>query len=182
VIDDAPASKDIAVVELRSRQLLSARVVRYRVRLLTGADAGPGLARFASGTDARTQRSFGRASLFVDPSATGVKLNLTISPLLAGQTMALFFDGPGQVAPVTSAGLGGAGFVLIARNAYTLTTGQSGLPTTNGSVSPGSLVSPITGTAQLPDGVSVVVTVTVGAESGPPQTLTSGPFTLPIPQ
>lgn len=47
----------------------------------------------------------------------------------------------------------------------------------------GGAVSPITGTAQFPDGVIVVlVTVTVAPESGPPQTLTSGPFTLPIAQ
>lgn len=51
------------------------------------------------------------------------------------------------------------------------------------SVSLGGAVSPITGTAQFPDGVIVVlVTVTVAPESGPPQTLTSGPFTLPIAQ
>jgi ribosomal protein S28E/S33 len=181
VLDDAPAARDTMVVELISRHLVRAKVIRYRVRALDGEAAGPTLARVARGADARVQGTFGRASLFVDPSSGAfATLAFTFSVLGATGPAGITFDGPGQVA-TTDAGLGAAGSTFSALNAYFVIPGPSGLPATRGSVGLQGAVSPITGNAQLPPGATVTVTVSGPGGAGPPQVLTAGPFSLPIP-
>ena len=184
VIDDAPAARDVVVLELRSRTLVRAGIVRYRVRILRGTAAGPALARVVAGRADRTaRRAFGRASLFVDPSRPeSVSLNLAFSPLAAGAPGGLYFGDSAQVSPVVFTTLQSPGTVVVALNAFFLTPGASGLPATTAQVGLVNASSPIRGTAQLPIGVTVTASVSVAGTTGPSTTISNGPFSLPIPK
>ena len=184
VIDDAPAARDVVVVELRSRTLVRSGIVRYRVRILRGTAAGPTLARVVAGrADRGARRAFGRASLFVDPSRPeSVSLNLAFSPLAAGTPGGLYFGDSAQVSPVIFTTLQSPGTVVVALNAFFLTPGASGLPATTARVGLVNAFSPIRGTAQLPTGVTVTASVSVAGRTGPSTTISNGPFSLPIPK
>lgn len=130
VIDAAPSGGDIAVVELMSRRLLSAKVIRYRAHTRARPGATSPLARFARGADRRVVRNVARASLYVDPSTGSfVSLSLTIPALGAGQRAQLVFTDSAQVGS-SGTSLGGPRSVITALNAYLLFAGAA-IPSTS---------------------------------------------------
>lgn len=182
VVDDAPASRDTVVLELLSRRIVSAKVIRYRVRALPGAVAGPSLARVANGADRRVRSSFERASLFVDPSSTeSATLNLRFPALGPSSNATLVFDSPVQVGGVIVTTLGGPGTALAALNAYSIFS-PAGLSGASAQVDLNDVRgSAITGTAQLPEGVTVTASASVPGNTGALTTITNGDFAVPLP-
>ena len=181
VIDDAPANRDVIVLELLSRRLLSSGVIRYRVRALTATGARSPLARLARGADRRVQRSFGRASLYVDPSTGGpATVTLSVPALTARQRVALRFDSPTQV-EMTITEPEGAAVLVTALNVYEFAA-RGGVPATGPTLGLSGVGTSITGTAQLPTGVTVGAIVDSSGVTGPPQTISNGRFRLPVPQ
>jgi hypothetical protein len=85
VVDRAPASRDVALLELE-RPRYDARHDRltFAVRLLRGTHR-PMLRDFAARSDARTATRFGRASLFIDDGSDGFGYTVSLN-LLGGST------------------------------------------------------------------------------------------------
>ena len=182
VIDDAPVGGDVVVVQLLSRRLLSAGIIRYRVRTLAAPGARSPLARLARRADRGAQRTFGRASLYVDPSTgTLATIRLTIPALAANQIASLIFDDPYQVASTRTA-LSGTGMVETELNAVVVFAGSGGVSSTLSIINLSGGGATISGIAELPDGVSVTVQVIGPGSPGPAQTFSTSAFELTVPQ
>jgi hypothetical protein len=182
VIDGAPASRDVAVLEISKPRLARNGALSFTAKRV-GSGVGGELSGLASRADARVSRGFGRASLFVDASAANEhKLAINVSGLPAGGLSMLQF-GTERVDPFPSDASShpiyvaqAGGELTLATNAIVMSAGAAPL-TANlvigvSSITPG----PITGTLVLPAGA----TMTVAVDGGAPVTLPAGPFSLPV--
>ena len=181
VVANAPSDRDVLVVEF-SRPRLSAggRRVSFRAVALRGNPGGL-LREFRRRADRRVGSRFGRVSLFVDPGTQKVRLNFQVGGVPAsGDPVSIDFTiasiDSGTV--VTANQTGPATFVLSENNLSFFATGGSPV---NAGVQLGVDVSPtatsVTGTAIIPSGASMSVTVASTNKTFP---IVNGLFSIPL--
>jgi hypothetical protein len=186
VVADAPSDRDVLALELsRPRLGAGGRTLAFRVEVLRGSPKGV-LRKFGRKADRRVADRFGRVSLFIDPSGQTVALSFALIGVPANAVVAIAFDNAEvdlagaavEVVPMGSTSL--ANFVL-ASNSFSLT------PTTsfgvNARVSLGldvaAATQTITGTASIPAGMLLPVSVTV-ASTGNTSDLPNGRFSIGV--
>lgn len=190
VVHDAPANRDVALLELRRpRYDAKRRTLTFAVRRLKQTRSSR-LKGFGRRSDGRRVRRFGRAELFIDPSsvdperavvAVRVPANGQVTISFTNTTVSYDSDGvllsnletPAQQQFATAPGL----VFLRSTSMMFESAGAGGLtadvltaidPPTGGSV---------TGTAVVPSGASV----TMGFTGQGPHTIRTGPFSIPYP-
>jgi hypothetical protein len=187
-VADAPASRDVALLELRSpRYDARTRTLTYRVRHLRTSGA-KSLHALAARAD-RGVRDFGRATLFIDDGSTetalffqatipaGATISVTPSNFtfdfnqpLTGNGQMIAAINPTQLMDAELSAFYGASLLNIEYQAgvqNSVTVQMSA-----GIVAPGQTT--LTGTASVPAGASL--TVTPGNV-----TITDGSFSIPVP-
>jgi hypothetical protein len=175
VVDGAPADHDVMSVELSHPRLTRSGDLILSAKRLPGGPKGA-LKSFASRSDATVQRSFGRASVFVDDGQTTVPLTVNVT-LPARSVGRIELDGTDAFA------IGAYPLEWEAPTASDLDVSHSAALFVNsgdalsGQLQVGVLASsgPITGTATLPAGA----TVTARVGTGPVTTINNGAFRIP---
>jgi hypothetical protein len=172
VIDDAPANRDVVIVEL-GRPRLTTSGLRFRVRPVSGRHS-LALARFRARADGRGPRRFRRASLFIDPaSAQPVTVVFSIQNLTQGGVVGISFGSSWTISDYAVPTLQGPIQALVSSAAGVLITGASTPSTFGLTFRVSGTGNAVTGTAQVPQGT----TVTALAPSSQP--ISSGQFSLP---
>jgi hypothetical protein len=163
VLADAPSNRDVIVLEL-SRPRLGATLA-FRAELLRGSPRGL-LREFARRADRRVAESFGRASLFIDPSGQEVGLTFSFTGIPSDDAASIVFsnavidtttDSP------TAINVRADGPSTFEAVEDTFILGGSGTVPVNAGVEIGINVLPIakfvTGMAIIPAGTTASVTV-----------------------
>ena len=89
----APRGRDVMVLELSAPRRVGADGIGFRARRISGPST-PALARFARRADHRVARTFGGASLFVDPSSPNiVDVEFEVQGLPANGVLNIGFSG-----------------------------------------------------------------------------------------
>jgi hypothetical protein len=184
VLADAPSNRDVVVLELsRPRLGAGGRRLAFRVEVLRSNPRGL-LREFARRADRRVAESFGRASLFIDPSGQEVGLSFTFSGIPSDDAASIFFDN-GQIdistdsAAALSSGTDEPARFVVGTNAFVL--GASGASSLDGTVVVGVNVlanaKSVSGTATIPAGTTATVTVGTTSKSFP---VTDGRLSIPL--
>jgi hypothetical protein len=185
VVNDAPANRDVALLELRRPRLdATRRTLTFTVRRLrqTGSERLQGFARRADSGVAR----FGSAELLIDPSAAAPQIaavNVNVPPaqileLTFTNTTVAYFPprDPSQTNIDTGGGLGGT-VLRPSSMTFGSSGGRFGFSITTLVVVAPPAGGAVTGTASIPDGGQV--TFIFAGEN--PQSLSNGPFSVPFP-
>jgi len=175
----APAARDVLVLELsRPRLGAGGRTLRFRARPLGGRPNGS-LRRFAGKADRATERRFGSASLFVDPSGQQIPASFQISGIpgslqaIVNLDNALIDSTQGILVNATAA----TGF-LMAQDIF-LVQAQSIAPVDARVSLPLSVAADatqLTGNVSLPQGATASVTIGQGTAVA----LSGGDFSVPL--
>jgi hypothetical protein len=176
VLADAPRANDVVILELgRPRLVRSRRAMALRARLVPQRKPNA-LARFVRRADRRVDLRFRRASLFIDPSG---QQTVTVGFVVGGlgnSVLSLSLDPPWTVsqfeAQLQQAPLG---VLITGVRGFAMSGGDSPSPLFGFSLEANGTGDAITGNAQVPTGTTVQVI------EPSPKTITSGPFSLPIP-
>jgi hypothetical protein len=178
-IAGAPSARDVLVFELsRPRLGPGGRTLRFRARALAGRPGGS-LRRFARRADRASARSFGAASVFVDPSGQQVAASFqlrnvtSVRPAVVDFSNALIAPSPGFNVDVTGPAQYG-----MAQDLFVVTA-QSAAPvdaTVSLDLSVVADATSLTGTVDLPPQASASVTI----GTGNPVAI-SGDFSVPLP-
>jgi len=176
-LDDAPASHDVALLELRDPSY-DARTgtLSYRVKHLK--EVGTGLARLKRLADPSVARRFGRATLFIDPGSGGDVFSMVLAAP-AGKTASVNLSN-GSFAYSESAQI-----TNLSPTPLHLTLGGSSLSGEGTRETSAALVTSwievagqtLSGTASIPAGGAIEVTV-----GGAGHALVNGPFSIALPE
>lgn len=182
-IAGAPRARDVLVLELsRPRLGARSRTLRFRARPLAGEPEGR-LRRFAGRADRVGARSFGAASLFVDPSEQELPAQFQFNGITQGNVAVVDFsnalvdlssDAPVAINTHTSA----PADVLVALN--TMLVGPSGAAPLDANVglslSLPAAAKHLTGDLMLPQGATASVTIGMGTAVP----ISAGSFSVPL--
>jgi hypothetical protein len=172
VVADAPAKRDVVIVELRRPRLARGGGIAFAARVERGSRPR-GLAGFVRRADVRVPQRFGRVSLFIDPGgAPTVQVVIQITGL-SGGTLNIDFTRSWTISNLDASFTGQIGQWIGSLRAV-LIAGAQPAATVNLSMSVTGTGNAVTGMAQVPPGV------TVTALSPASKVITNGQFTLPI--
>jgi hypothetical protein len=183
-VTDAPASRDVALLELRAPRYDAAkRTLTYTVRQLRSTGAA-NLAGLAKRNDGAKVTHFGRATLFIDDGSTAVAptvlaVSVTIpggvqgSVTLSDATFELGTNA--SVSGITTFG-GSTGTVELSPSTATFSAQPGGGMTFDLVMLAQPSGSTVDGTASIPTGA----TVTIAPTGGKPVTIGNGAFSVPL--
>jgi hypothetical protein len=175
VLDGAPRSRDVVILELGRPRLGRHARVSMPVRLVPGRRPAA-LRRFLARADRAVPARFGRASLFVDASgAQSVSLVVEVSNMPAS-ILSIGFTESWTISNVQGQfGTTGVPFSLLRASARGLILQSAASSEAIGLIFQlTGTGNAVTGTAQVPAGASVEVVAPVDA------TITTGAFSIPL--
>ncbi len=163
VLDHAPSSRDVYTFALSNPRLGRSGALTFRAQRIGAPSTGP-LEQLGKRADRPTARGFGRASLFIDDSAPQTPIAVSVSGIPAGQVVVLNLDqelsldaGQSFQPDIT---VQGSARVLLPGNAV-IVGGSTG--TLSGQLGLAVAGSDVSGTAQIPAGATVTISVNGGA-------------------
>ncbi len=173
VVDDEPSTADVYTFELsRPRMDKNGRLV-FRAKRI-GPPTSGALEQFAKRADRPQTGRFHRSSLFVDAGSQQLPVEVKVSGLAAGQVIRLGFDQPIDIQPsalvTPSVQVSGAAGLDVDTTGLIIVGTQGTLA--NGIYDIGVDGTSLSGTATIPAGASVTVSV----NHGPAQPISSGAF------
>jgi len=174
VIDNAPATRDVYTFELSKPRIDKHGRVVFRAKRIGPPSSGP-LEQFGTRADQPATGRFGHASLFVDPSSAQIPVQVNVSGLAAGQVARVTFDqfidltDSENVTPTIKT-TDAAGVAIDDNDLLVVSTHG----TMSGTYDIGVDGSSVSGTAAIPAGASVSISINHGAA----QPIANGAFSV----